>query len=228
MKLMTAVVMLTGTDETSVLSAGPQPMPEGFSRSINSATMKVTCRDATDSSAQAYAGSGDDGIISHKKKGCPKAQNPVLLPKVSNKFSKAGTTQCGEARPQKKTPFVPSSAHESVEAIEVKKGETETQWMFDEEVLQEERRKVQATNLTCLDASLSKAQVFAHLQRSGINLSIKLEVQPKHSAYPLVFSQLMYSESILLDRVQKNALLKFDSEHGNQSCTLKRALFHIS
>jgi hypothetical protein len=212
MKLMTAVVMLTGTDETSVLSAGPQPMPEGFSRSINLATMKVTCRDATDSMAQAYAGSGDDGIISHKRKGSPKARNPGVLPKVSNNFSKV----------------VPSSAHTSVEAIEVKKGEMETQWMFDEEVLQEERRKVQATKLTCLDASLSKAQVFAHLQRSGINLSIKLEVQPKHSAYPLVFSQLMYSESILLDRVQKNALLKFDSEHGNQSCTLKRALFHIS
>jgi hypothetical protein len=185
--------MLTGTDETSVLSAGPQPMPEGFSRSINLATMKVTCRDATDSSAKAYAGSGDDRIISHKKKGSPKARNPGVLPKFSDNFSKV----------------VPSPA-------------------FDEEVLQEERRKVQATKLTCLDASLSKAQVFAHLQRSGINLSIKLEVQPKHSAYPLVFSQLMYSESILLDRVQKNALLKFDSEHGNQSCTLKRALFHIS
>jgi len=186
-------------------------MPEGFSRSINLATMKVTCRDATDSSAKAYAGSGDDRIISHKKKGSPKARNPGVLPKFSDNFSKV----------------VPSPAYTSVEAIEVK-SEMETQWMFDEEVLQEERRKVQATKLTCLDASLSKAHVFAHLQRSGINLSIKLEVQPKHSAYPLVFSQLMYSESILLDRVQKNALLKFDSEHGNQSCTLKRALFHIS
>jgi len=127
-----------------------------FNQSINLATLKVTCRDATDSSAQAYAGSGDHDIIPYKKKGCPKAQNPVLLPKVSNKFSKAGTTQCGEARPQKKTPFVPSSAHTTVEAIEVKKGEMETQWKFDEEVLQEERRKVQATKLT-MDATQDEA-----------------------------------------------------------------------
>ena len=127
-----------------------------FNHSINLATLKVTCRDATDSSAQAYAGSGDHDIIPYKKKGCPKAQNPVLLPKVSNKFSKAGTTQCGEARPQKKTPFVPCSAHTSVEAIEVKKGEMETQWKFDEEVLQEERRKVQATKLT-MDATQDEA-----------------------------------------------------------------------
>jgi hypothetical protein len=127
-----------------------------FNHSINLATLKVTCRDATDSSAQAYAGSGNHDIIPYKKKGCPKAQNPVLLPKVSNNFSKAGTTQCGVARPQKKTPFVPSSAHTSVEAIEVKKGEMETQWKLDEEVLQEERRKVQATKLT-MDATQDEA-----------------------------------------------------------------------
>ena len=43
-----------------------------------------------------------------------------------------------------------------VEAIEVKKGEIETQWKFDEEVLQEERRKVQATKLT-MDATQDEA-----------------------------------------------------------------------
>jgi hypothetical protein len=43
-----------------------------------------------------------------------------------------------------------------VEAIEVKKGEMETQWKFDEEVLHEERRKVQATKLT-MDAMQDEA-----------------------------------------------------------------------
>jgi hypothetical protein len=43
-----------------------------------------------------------------------------------------------------------------VEAIEAKKGEIETQWKFDEEVLQEERRKVQATKLT-MDATQDEA-----------------------------------------------------------------------
>jgi hypothetical protein len=169
MKLMTAV-MLTDTDETSVLSAGSQPFPEGFSRSINLATMKVTCRDATDSSAQAYAASGDDGIISHKKKGSPKARNPGVLPKVSNNFSKAGTTLCGEARPQKKTPFVPSAAHHvSVKAIEVKKGEMGTQRKLDEEVLQDERRTVQTTKLT-MDADQDEA-VAQNLPKVSNNFS---------------------------------------------------------
>lgn len=83
-------------------------------------------------------------------------------------------------------------------------------------------------DIPCLDASLSKAQVSAHLQLSGINLSIVFGIQPTYSAYYRVFSQLVYSESTLLDQNQKNSLQKFDSEHGKQSNTLIRALFHLS
>jgi hypothetical protein len=98
----------------------------------------------------AYAGSGDIGIIPQKKKCSPKTRNHVF-PRVSNNFLKAWTSKCGEVRPQN-----PSSAYKCVKAIEVTKGETETQGKLYKEVPQEVRCNVQTTKLT-IDATQCKA-----------------------------------------------------------------------
>ncbi|KAL3773551.1 hypothetical protein ACHAW5_006449 [Stephanodiscus triporus] len=80
----------------------------------------------------------------------------------------------------------------------------------------------------CLDASLSKVQVFATLQQSGQDLSIKVTIQPGLSLNHMVWAELIYGNTKLLNQNQKDALWKFDMRYQDHSCILKRALFHLS
>ena len=82
--------------------------------------------------------------------------------------------------------------------------------------------------IPCLDSSLSKAQVFAILQRSGRYLSIDLPFHPGLSLHPVVWSELIYGNNKLLSKLHKDVLWKFDIRYHAQSCILKRALFRLS
>jgi hypothetical protein len=80
----------------------------------------------------------------------------------------------------------------------------------------------------CLDALLSKAQVFAILQRSGQDLSIKLTIQPGLSLNTMLWSELVYGNTKLLNQHHKDVWWKFDNGYHAHSCILKRALFRVS
>ena len=80
----------------------------------------------------------------------------------------------------------------------------------------------------CLDASLSKAQVFANLQESGKDLSIKLTIQSELSLNTMVWAELIYGNTKSLNQHHKDVLWKFDNAYQDQSSILKRSLFHVS
>ena len=80
----------------------------------------------------------------------------------------------------------------------------------------------------CLDASLSKVQVFAILQQSGKDLSIEFTIQPGLSLTHMVWAELIYGNTKKLNQHQKDVLWKFDNMYQDHSCILKRALFHLS
>jgi hypothetical protein len=80
----------------------------------------------------------------------------------------------------------------------------------------------------CLDASLSKEQVFAHLQQSGKDLQIVLYSHSKFHPLHHIWAQLIWSgDTDLIKLPQKDALWKFDIRYRKQSRILQRALFFI-
>jgi hypothetical protein len=80
----------------------------------------------------------------------------------------------------------------------------------------------------CLDASLSKEQVSAHLQQSGNDLQIVLDFHPKFHPLHDIWTQLIWSGNTdLIKLPQKDALWKFDISYRKQSRILQRALYSI-
>lgn len=80
----------------------------------------------------------------------------------------------------------------------------------------------------CLDASLSKEQVSAHLQQSGKDLQIVLDFHSKVHPLHDIWTQLIWSgDTNLIKLPQIDALWKFDIKYRKQSRILQRALYSI-
>jgi hypothetical protein len=81
------------------------------------------------------------------------------------------------------------------------------------------------TTIPCVDASLSREQVYRYLQLSGKKLSMNMPDQPLFSPTTEAWFELIFGDSKSLDQNLKDALWKFDEEYHTQSDILLHALF---